>query len=232
MALVYNNIIGTISGRFGKYVARNCNGKTFLVASPRKYTLSRSKASVEARQKFAVVASFSKTVYASPTLKSLWAKAENPATIIYNTICRENYKQASIERPTERNIITPGGFPLWVKNPEITTNGFTCSIDALNTNVKFSDEEISLDILAIICFYNPYDSSNEAYSLVSLNKYEQLFDYTKEYALDLAFNHKQQDKASKYGEAIFYLAAVTKNADGNAVKCSATSAGVCIINSD
>jgi hypothetical protein len=230
MALLNNNIIGTISGRFGSYVARNSNGKTFLVASPRKYTLSRSKASVEARQKFAVVASFSKTVYASPELKGLWAKAENPSTIVYNTICKQNYKQASIDRPTERNIITPGGFPLSVENPAVTTNGFTCSIDALNTNVKFNDEEVGLDIWAIICFYNPYDCSYESYSLISLNRNEQLFDFTKEYALDLEFNLKQQDIASKYDEAVFYLAAVTKNAEGNAVNCSETSAGVCKIN--
>jgi hypothetical protein len=229
MAQLNNNIIGTISGRFGEVVARNRNGKTFLVARPRQYTLSRLKASVEARQKFAVVASFSKIINASSTLKSLWAKAENPATIVFNTICRQNYEGASIARPTERNIITPGGFPLSVENTFITTNGLTCNIDTLNTNAKFSGTEVDLEIWAIICFNNPYDSSNAYYSLSSLNRYEQKFDFTKDYALNIAFNSRQQDIASMYVESVIYLAAVSKDAVGNAVQCSETSAKVCTI---
>ena len=128
----------------------------------------------------------------------------------------------STDRPTDQNIITPGGFDLSMQNPEVAAGGITGDLDALNTKADFSANEVDLEIAAVVSYYNPTDPADAPYKLINLSKEEAGFDFANPYALDFAYNANQQNVASKYQNSILFLAVASKDADGNMVQYSAT----------
>jgi len=222
MARITGSVLGNLSGKLGNLSARTRNGKTYLAARPGSFIVSQSAGSVEARQKFAVVVALAKIIGGLASLKSIWDKVKNPGASVFNTIFRQNYDLASVDRPTDQNIITPGGFDISMQNPVVAANSITGDIDALNTKAVFSANEVDLDIVAVVCYYNPVDPADAPYKLINLSKAEAGFDFANPYALNIAYNVNQQIVAAKYQNSIVFLAVASKDADGNIVQYSAT----------
>lgn len=222
MAKLTGSVLGNLSGKLGNLSARTRNGKTYLAARPGPRTDVPTAAALAVRQKFAVAVALSKTIDALSALKKVWDKVKSPGASAFNTIFQENYGLADTDRPTDQNIITPGGFDISMQNPLVDATGITGDIDALDTKADFSAEEVDLDIAAVVCYYNPTDPEDEPYKLINLSKTEAGFDYTQAYSLDLAYNVNQQNVASKYENSILYLAVASKDADGKVVQNSAT----------
>lgn len=222
MARLTGSVLGNLSGKLGNLSARTRNGRTYLAARPGPRTDDPTPAALDVRKRFAVVVALSKTIDALATLKSVWDRVKDPGASVFNTIFKENYHLASTDRPTDQNIITPGGFNISMQNPVVGANDITGDLDALNTKAVFDASEVDLQIDAIVCYYNPADPADEPYKLINLSKQEAGFDFTQAYALDLQYNVNQQNVAAKYQNSILYLAVASKDADGNVVQYSAT----------
>ena len=214
--------LGNLSGKLGNLSARTRNGKTYLAARPGPRTDNPSPAALAVRQKFAVTIALSKAILSLSALSLIWEKVKDPGISVSNTIFKENFGLVTTDRPTDQNIITPGGFDISMQNPVVGANGITGDIDALNTKAVFDASEVDLDISAVVCYYNPNDPEDEPYKLINLSKQEAGFDFTQAYALNLAYNVNQQNVAAKYQNSILYLAVASKDADGNVVQYSAT----------
>jgi hypothetical protein len=165
-----------------------------------------------------------KSILEFPDLKTIWAKAKDPGLSAGNTIFRDNFELASTDHPTNQNIITPGGFDFDLTNPVVDADGISGSIDALNTKIDFSADELDLEIDAVVCYYNPVDPLDLPYSLLNFVKQEA--NYVNSVSLPFTFNYNvnQQNTAAKYQNNILYLAVATKNSDGKVVQHSSTLA--------
>ena len=222
MARLTGSVLGNLSGKLGNLSARTRGGKTYFAARPGPRTDTPSAAALAVRQKFAITIALLKTILGLSALKKVWRKVKDPGITEANTIFKENFGLVSTDRPTDQNIITPGGFDISMQNPVVGANSITGDLDALDTKAVFDPSEVDLEVDAVVCYYNPTDPADEPYKLINLSKQEAGFDFTQAYALNLAYNVNQQNVAAKYQNSILYLAVASKDADGNVVQYSAT----------
>jgi hypothetical protein len=136
----------------------------------------------------------------------------------------DNFSLVSTDGPTNQDIITPGGFNLDVQDPVVAPDSITADIGVLNNQAVFSADELDLEIDAVVCYYNPVDPLDPAYSLINLSKFEPNYDFAQVYALNLGYNINQQNIATKYQNSILYLAVATKDISGKVIQYSSTLA--------
>lgn len=222
MAVVNGSVIGNLSGRLGNLSARTVNGKTILAARPSSFNASQEPASISVRSKFAVTGNFAKNVLALPSLEDAWKKTKDAGISVFNAIFKENFAFSSTDKPTQQNIITPGGFALDVSSPVVDTNKITASLPALNTVAIFGADEVNLSANVLVCYYDPISPTDEPFQIVSLSKEVENYNFAQTYNLQIDYNVLQTAIAAKYQHSILYIAVASKLADGKVVQNSAT----------
>lgn len=222
MAILNGNVIGNLRGRLGNLTARTVEGRTILAARPSSFNVNYDPALVEVRQKFAVTASFAKNILSLATLESIWKTVKESGMTVFNTIFKYNFGYSGTDKPTENNIITPGGFGLPVTAAAVGANNITASLDALNTSSVFTPEEVALTAIALVCFSNPNNPEDAAYKTIALSKDIANFDFTQAYDLQMDLDVNQAILAGKYGNSILYLSVASKTAESKLVQYSST----------
>ena len=222
MARVSGNVLGNLKGKLGNLSARTVDGQTILSARPSSFNVSQTPESIEARKRFGVTGNFSKFLMDFPDIVSIWLKVKLSGMSVFNTVFKNNYQYSTPERPTENNIITPGGFGLPVTTATLAADNLSLELGALNSVAVISAEEVDLSIAAVIVYHNPTNPEDEPYRVIKLSKAEASFDFASAYTGTLPLDVVQQSIASKYQNSILYLAVASKSAVGNVVQYSAT----------
>ena len=222
MARLTGSVLGNLSGKLGNLSARTVEGQTILAARPSSFDVSQSEASVAARQKFAVTVAFSKMILALSVLYSIWTKVKLPGITVFNTIFKKNYPFSDTDKPTEENILTPGGFALPVNSAVLAADNLTLEIDALNTAGVFNADEVNLTIVGLVVYHNPLDPEDAPYGIIKLSKALPGFDFTAVYNGAINLDVVQQALAAKYQNHIVYLAVASQNADDKVIQYSST----------
>ena len=223
MAILKGNTIGNLSGKLGNLSARTRSNRTILSARPSSFNVNYSPEVVEVRQKFAVTINLSKNIFSLATLAAIWEIVKMPGISAFNTIVKKNVNYSSKDKPTESNIITPGGFGLPVETVAVDTDKITASLLALGTVSIFSPEEVNLSANALVCFCDPINPADAPYEIVACSKEVASFNFAQAYSLQLDFDLKQKLIAGKYTKSILYLSVASKTADGKVVQYSSTS---------
>jgi len=222
MARLTGSVLGNLRGKLGNLSARTVEGKTILSARPSSFNVSQTPESIEARKRFGITGNFSKFLMENPDLVSIWTKEKFPGMSVFNTIFKSNYPYTSPDRPTEDNIITPGGFGLPVTSATLASDNLTLELGALDSVAIFSPEEVDLTIAAVVVYHNPINPEDNPYRVIKLSKAESGFDFSAVYNGTLPLDVVQQSIAAKYQNSILYLAVASKSAEGNVVQYSAT----------
>lgn len=222
MAVVKGSVIGNLSGRLGNLSARTIEGRTILAARPSSFNASQDPAVVEIRRKFSSTATFVKTLISLSALYEIWKKVKTSGISVYNYAFKNNFAYSSAEKPTDQNIITPGGFALPVQSATVDSDNVLVELLALNTASVFTPEEINLSANGVICYFNPTNPDDPAYQITSLNAELANYDFAQPFTVDIALNVLQQAVAAKYQNSILYFIAASKDADGKVVQYSAT----------
>ncbi|MEP0862794.1 MAG: hypothetical protein HRF52_15290 [Ignavibacterium sp.] len=120
MAIIKKNILGTFQGALSGIILRERNGKLIAYTKPAKQKISKSKASLNARYKFAITVALAKEINGNPRLSSIWAQSKIKATNSYQKLIKVNTAFTEPYSLTVKNKITPDGIPL--KNIAIQLN--------------------------------------------------------------------------------------------------------------
>lgn len=224
MAVIKGNVLGNLSGKLGNLSARTVKGRTVLSARPSSFEVSQDPDSIAVRQKFAVTANFSKNVLALPILKSVWDKVKPENITIFNAIFKNNYQFSAVDRPTDQNIITPGGFNLPVTSAVINANDVTVELSALNEATVIKGFEKDASFAALIVNYNPISEEDLAFSIITLSKDVDNFDFGNAYTLTMSLHTSESAEIAKYQNNILLLAAATKDDYSKIVQYSKTFA--------
>ena len=222
MAIVNGNVIGNLRGRLGNLTARTVEGKTILAARPSSFNVNYDPALVAIRQRFAVTASFAKAILSLDTLSSIWKTVKESGITVFNTIFKNNFNYSDTDKPSENNIITPGGFGLPVTAAAVAADNITASFDALNTTAVISADEVGLSANALVCFSNPNNPDDKPYQVIALSKEVANFDFTQAYDLQIDFDVSQKLIAGKYANSTLYLGVASKTAENKMVQYSST----------
>ena len=157
-----------------------------------------------------------------PDLVSIWKKVKYSGMSTFNTAFKYNYPYSSPDKPTDENILTPGGFGIPVTSATLAADNLALELGALNSVAVISAEEVDLSIAAVVVYHNPIDPEDEEYRVIKLTKAEAAFDFASPYSGTLSLDVVQQAIAAKYQNSILYLAVASKTAEGNVVQYSAT----------
>lgn len=213
MARLEKKVLGEIIGSIGNIVGKVRNGKHYIASRPAKYTMSKAAHEVDKRNRFKVNGLFAKAIKENKLLYSIWDKEKAPATSAYNKICKINFKLCSTSQPSAQNLITPAGFALPVEN-------ITCFPDKIVAEFAPFDinpNEKRVVFLLLVSFYNPKQGEAGYFTLRSISDYD-----LDELKLTFNFNTRDKQIAAAFNNRIVYLAAVTKDENGNTLRWSET----------
>ncbi len=222
MAILNGNVIGNLSGKLGNLSARTVNGQTILAARPSSFNTNYDPAVLEVRQKFAVTAKFASAIIALSSLLSVWKKVKEVTNSVFNEVFHANFRFASVDKPTDQNILAPVGFPLQITTAAVEADKITATIPILNESSVFTPEEVILSANALVCYYDATSENDDPFKIISLSKEVSGYNFGATYNLQLDYNIIQENTAAKYQHSILYICVVTKNADGKIVQNSST----------
>ncbi len=222
MARLKGSVLGNLSGRLGNLTARTVNGETILGARPSSFNVSNEPNVVEIRKKFLVSSQLAKVVDKIDDLKKIWDKAKQAGISVYNALIQQNFKYSDAQRPTAQNVITPGGFNLGVTSALIGADTITVDLPALNTQANFTAADKDLSISMVLVGFDPVNEDDAYYKIMPFNYTES--DYDPAQTLEAVVNLDQFSKSelARYNQKVLLVGAVTKDADANIVKYSAT----------
>ena len=223
MAILSGNVIGNLRGRLGNLSARTVEGRTIMSARPSSFNVNYGPAVLDVRHKFAVTVDLAQAILSLDTLSAIWKTVKGTGMSVFNTIFKSNFSYSAADKPTEYNIITPGGFSLPVDVVTVGIDKITASLLALDTETVFTPEEVNASANALVSFFDPMNPADAPYEVIALSKEIANFDFTQTYNLQLDFDAKQKLVAAKYTKSILYLSVASKNADGKVIQYSSTS---------
>ena len=213
MARLEKRVLGEIRGRVGDVVIKLRNGKQYIASRPSKYTMSKASHEVDKRNRFKVNGLFAKAIKESDLLYRVWEKEKAPAVSAYNKICKVNFKLCSTERPTNENLITPGGFNL----PVESISYFPDRVEAELRPFDIMPGDKRVIFVLIICFYEPVRNEADYFTLKRIQNYD-----LDELRLTFNFNTAEKQIASAYNSRLTFLAAITQDNAGNILRWSET----------
>ena len=215
MADLEKKVLGILRGRIGGTVFKIRNGKNYAASMPSQYTASQAPHEVDKRNRFRVNSKFAKAIKESELLRSIWYKEKAPAANAYNKICKVNFKLCGTDRPSENNIITPGGFILQVRNVQYLPD----RIEAVIEPFDLIRNEKKIVFIMIASFYEPKLKKNNYFELLRMQS-----DETEGLKLTFYFDQAEKKIAKAYKSRTVFLAAVTQDENENIVRWSKTYA--------
>lgn len=109
MAIIKKNILGTLQGSLTNVVFRVRNGKLVAYTRPSKQKISKSKAAVKSRNKFALTVALARTINADDILSKVWNQSKIKATTGFQKLIKYNSAFTDSHSLTVKNVITPEG---------------------------------------------------------------------------------------------------------------------------
>ncbi len=200
MARVNKKIIGRLSGKVGDVVFRNKNGKTFATIHNGTNKISTSPACVNNRKRFTSANTFSKIINSFPDLNKIWRASSLPGYTGYNKIIKNNLPLFENNYPNIRNIISPPGFKIKVKD-------FSFSPSSFSVNFTTSKPFNKLFVINIIIFL--FEPKNKKYfpSNIYISRTLDLSGIPKSVpsSFSLSFSSEDSRIISNYSKSIIYF---------------------------
>lgn len=155
---LFFNLSGTLQGK----TCRERNGKTILYDKPGPYNRDpeNQKNCIIPKGKFRHAVWFSTFNNSIPLLKKIWKNAHIEGLDAFHRMIKYNINNSDADHLTEKNIISPPGMRLEVK--EVSIKDFT-----INTQLEIEDNSLSVPFQAVVVVYayNP-GSENKKDSLL------------------------------------------------------------------
>jgi hypothetical protein len=213
MAVLKKQTVGILRGTMGNTVYKWMNEKNIAVSRPSHYRMSHAPHEVEKRNRFSVNGKFAKAIMLSALLYNVWKKEKAPATTGWNKICKVNYKRCGVDRPTEKNIITPAGFPLTANKIAVLPDGVEVVLEPFDAPQK----EEQIIFVMIVSFYKPKIRKRKYFELLVMEGCEK-----DDLKLTFRFDDEEKRLARRYKNRTIFLAAVTVDKDGKFLRHSET----------
>ena len=224
MATLINNPFGEVKGVLGNNFYRTRNGKTILVPRSKRKKNNNSEGELCRKRKFSITSSFSKHVCRLNLLKEVWGKSRTGCYSSFHEICRCNYGYSSASRPTERNIITPEGFPVTISGIILNSSSLSFQLPELKNFTTISNEESSISVNVLITFFDSFKDEAGPFDIIELTRNIEDYDFEKPFSLRLDFDDEQRQTAQNYKQFLLHAAVITITDQGEIAQHSSTFA--------
>jgi hypothetical protein len=222
MARLINPLVGEIRGIVDGFYTRKLRGVTRVAACPKRLKKTMDEGSVSRRKKFSVTAQFAKEVRSLEPLEAVWKLNSGKCSSAFHAICKMNYPLSSVSRPSERNLITPGGFDAGFTETEVHTDGIRAVIPVLSSLISSTGEGAVLSLNTLVCYFGAEGINPDRFQLFAFSNENNDYDFSQSKEIKIDFSPIEKDSAERYSSAILYLAVVVKEKEGNLINYSST----------
>ncbi|KAF0139753.1 MAG: hypothetical protein FD143_3549 [Ignavibacteria bacterium] len=227
MARFNPSFLGSPSGKLGKSVFRQINGKTFVSNRPDTYNISQSKYAKNSRQAFAIIVQFAKLITSSPQLAYCWQKAKIKGTSAYHRVIKHNLPLTADGLLSVRNIIIPKGFDCVLKSELTADLYYLGNLNLLESEVKAGN---SLNAYFIFALSNPEANQLNMEFLTNITSFDQIQD-TRNIEFNINFNQSEKKLIYKY-KKMFVFSAFIISGENKVLNSSSSLAKEFLINKD
>ncbi len=222
MARLEESVIGNFRGKLGRLSARIRNGRTILSARPSSFNVSNQPDQVNIRKRFGVAIQLAKVINNNPDLQKIWKDVSPAGLTPFNSIIKVNFEYSQTDRPTDKNVLTPGGFSFNVTSAVIGTDDITVDLPALNIYKNFSADEKDLAAYIILIPFSPVDAQYDFYKMISLMHTETNYDPASALNFAVSLSVSEKNLLTNYNQKLLLLCLATKGVDSKIVVYSAT----------
>ena len=144
--------IGEFTGKVGRYVYKERNGKPYVSGIPEKYNASQLPHEIDKPNLQKITGKFGSLINSSTLLKAIWNRERGSCQSGYNKISKVNYHLCEPDHPTEKAMITPeGGFRLEADEICVLPDG----IEANLRPIKLMQGETRIEYITILSLLEP-----------------------------------------------------------------------------
>lgn len=212
MAIIKKHILGTLQGSLTNVVFRVRNGKLVAYTRPSKQKISKSKAAVNTRNKFALTVALAKTINADDILSKIWNHSKVKATNGYQKIIKYNSAFTESHSLTDKNVITPEG--IIINNVEVSYSDNLIEL-IINCNKLKKELLKATKLFSLVYLWNQEDSNKilKSKSGFSLKLYKfNLLEIDSRSSLNFMIDISLQNKPH-YDNGIIFIAMVGEKND-------------------
>lgn len=199
MAILKIPDIGNLSGKLGEYNCREQNGKTII--SLRSGTIKYHSGRVQSQRKFCHGVWLARHCNNIPLLKKIWLHSDKTAYSAYHKLISVNSKISEEGQLTEKNVISPAGLKLEVRNVIREKYGIKAHLEIVDGFLSSPFHAV-----VVICSFIPGSRTRKGCRFYSILK--EVYEDGKEF--DLFFNPYpfQLDWINNYQKWIMYFTLV------------------------
>jgi len=203
-------------------LARNTKGGLIIAAWPSGYRSSQAPKDIKLRKKFTAAVRLSQYIVSLPSLKAIWSKYAGPDQRAYLAIMKNNYGYIEYDKPTQKNIITPGGFTLPAVDASVESSRIIISISAFSKVPGLSAKIKDLSLNAVVIFTDPVKTKEGPFRVMAFSKEAENYNFNEAGSFQFDFDRAQKNISSKYTKRILFLSAACKNGKGKIIIYSST----------
>ncbi len=222
MARLEKSVIGNFRGRLGQLSARIRHGRTILSARPSSFNVSNLPEQINIRKRFGVAIQLAKVINNNPDLQKIWRDTSPEGLTPFNFIIKVNFEYAQTDRPTDKNVLTPGGFSFNVTSAVTGTDDITVELPALNIYKNFSTDEKDLTVYIALIPFEPADAQYDFFKIIFLKHTEVNYDPASALNFTVNLSASEKNLLTNYNQKLLLLCLATKGVDSKIIMYSGT----------
>lgn len=207
MAILRNNIFD-LSGECDNIIYRIRKGRTIAYARPGPYHFDpeKQKNCISPKNKFSYAVWLASFLNEIPLLKKIWSISKVKNSTAYYKIMGSNVNYSHTYGYTEKNLISPPGLDLLVKEVTLTD-------DSIRTFLEIKDEVLSVPFqaLGVIYSYNPVKEKSRDFLLAAVS--QEVCDPVNQKEFNISFYPDKHfvDGIKSYQNWIMYFTLIKDN---------------------
>jgi len=209
-----------LSGTLQKKTTRVRYGKTILYDKPGPYNYNpeNQKNCIAPKGKFGQTVRFAAFNNSIPVIKKIWNNAHIEGLDAFHRMIKYNINNSDAEHLTEKNIISPPGIRLEVK--EVFIKDFT-----INAHLEIEDNSLSVpfQVVLVIYAYNPGSENKKNTLLFSILQVISEAADEREFDITLSPDPDYINAMNNYPKWIIYFTLI-KDDDFNQLAWTSTAA--------
>jgi hypothetical protein len=223
MALVTQNLLGSLSGRLGNFVLREMNGKSFISARPKSYKRKKPKEDDDPTTTFGKNSKFAAYINDFPEINTIWRNFVSKGQRGYNQIISLNGELVQEGFFSTNNIIVPKGLV-------VNISEFNCDLENLTISYSLADlnsvpsNANSLKSFFIFCFQEPGENASNPSKLSNIVQETSILNPEIKYNLTNSLSHEIKDLLEYYKTCIIYFTSVFIDSKGNPINWTISQA--------
>jgi hypothetical protein len=217
MGTLNGTVLGEPSGKVGKVVIRKWNGKLVTYRLPENIKVSQTELSIASRKRITPMSKFASTICSIEELKAVWQATRSvKALSAYHKVEKANKGRFDLLRPKAEAVIVPyGGFQSKLISAGLSIDEIRIVIQVEKEYLGFSELINGVNVLFIVCFYDPVKSGGEYFEFCNIRTHVEEWKTNEPLEIKFIMPPEGKNIFTMYKKSILYYTIIPFESNGN-----------------